>query len=172
MGFLGPLRFAASIKLAAISLVACIAPDVEVIGAIGVTVDAHARPVLVVEACDGAATRVTLSFDREGLADDEENEDIAAWTSAEPVAGKSELILHAPTDPWEGRGVELVVGRGYIAGGQGAGEKQVLSQVAFSSSQLAGIQAGMVYRNDPDVDVATLVARTSAEFSAEVCRRN
>jgi hypothetical protein len=46
------------------SLTGCIASDVEVIGALGVTVDEEQRPVVVVEACKGTATGVHLSFDR------------------------------------------------------------------------------------------------------------
>lgn len=153
------------------SLSACIAADVEVIGALGVTVDEGGRPVLVVEACDGAAIAVALSFDRDGLADDEENEAVASWTASEPAAGKSELVLHAPSPPWTGPAVDLSADRGYIAGGVGEDDKQVLTQVAFSGAQLAEMDPDMVYRNDPDPDVTSLVARTPAEFSGEVCAR-
>ncbi len=163
---------AVSTAVAAVSLSACIAPDVEVIGALGVMVDEESRPVLVVEACDGAARLVTVSYNREGLTDDEENEDIASWTSAEPVRGKSALVIHAPSAPWQGEGVDLPVDRGYIAGGEGEGNKQVLTEVAFRGSQLAGMEPGTVYRNDPDPDVTTLVARTPTDFSAEVCSRD
>ena len=64
------------------SLTGCIASDVEVIGALGVTVDEEHRPVVVVEACEGTATGVDLFFDREVLTDDEENEQVATWISA------------------------------------------------------------------------------------------
>ena len=162
---------AAIVAVVAALLPACVAPDVEVIGALGVTVDAEARPILVVEACDGAANLVTLSYNRIGLADDEQNEDIASWTSAEPVAGKSALVLHAPTAPWQGAGVDLPIDRGYIAGAQGKGEKQVLTQVSFSGSDLAALEPGTVYRNHSDPDVTTLVGLAPADFSVEVCSR-
>jgi hypothetical protein len=161
---------AASAVLAGASLSACIAPDVEVIGALGVTVDDAGRPVLVVEACDGAATLVTLSFNREGLTDDEENEDIASWTSTEPAAGRSELPLHAPSAPWQGESIDLSVERGYVAGGKGEGNKQVLTQVAFRGSQFAEMESGTIYRNDHNLDVTRLVAVNPTDFSAEVCR--
>jgi hypothetical protein len=67
--------------------------------------------------------------------------------------------------------VDLVADRGYIAGGQGEGDQQVLTQLAFSGSDLAGMEPAMVYRNHPDPDVTTLVARTPADFTAEVCSR-
>ncbi|GGK67779.1 hypothetical protein [Ornithinimicrobium pekingense] len=153
------------------ALTGCIAPDVEVIGAIGVMVDEESRPVLVVEPCDGAAVHVDLHHDRQGLADDEENEQVGSWDATAPVEGTSELVLHAPSDPWDGEGVEISPDRGYIATGQGQGETDVLSQVAFRGSDLAAMEAGTVYRNDMDPDVTTLVARSPEEFSAETCSR-
>lgn len=162
-------RVTTSACIMALSLSACIAPDVEVIGALGVTVDQDARPILVVEACDGAAILVTLSFNREGLSDDEENEDIASWTSIEPAAGTSELVLHAPSAPWQGEGIHLPFDRGFIAGGQGEGDKQVLTQVAFSGAQLAEMEPGTIYRNHPNPEVTALVAHTPTGFTAEVC---
>lgn len=137
-------------------------------GALGVTVDKDARPILVLEACDGAAIS-RFSFNREGLSDGEENEDIASWTSTEPAAGTSELVLHAPSAPWQGEGIELPFDRGYIAGGQGEGDKQVLTQVAFSGAQLAEMEPGTVYRNHPNPEVTALVTYTPTEFTAEVC---
>ncbi|USQ77223.1 hypothetical protein [Ornithinimicrobium cryptoxanthini] len=172
-------RVALGTGILAAVLSGCIAPDVEVSGALGVTVDEEARPVLVVEACDGGATVVSLSFDREGLTDDEVNEDIGQWTAAEPVPGASELALHAPAAPWQGEAVELPVDRGYIAGGQGAAEGEVLTQVSFRGPDLAGLDPALVYRNDPDsltnLDAdpgdSALVASTPEEFSAQVCSR-
>lgn len=41
------------------SLTGWVTPDVEVVGALGVTVDEEQRPVVVVEAYEGAATRWT-----------------------------------------------------------------------------------------------------------------
>ena len=165
------VRVAASTATVAVCLSACIAPDVDVIGALGVTVDDQGRPVLVVEPCEGAAILVTLSFNREGLSDDEENETLGSWTAAEPTAEMSELVLSVPSAPWHGVGVDLPAGRGYIAGGQGHGDKQVLTQVAFDAGDLAEMKPGNVYRNHPDPDVTALVARSPAEFSAEVCGR-
>ncbi len=95
------------------------------------TVDEEQRPVVVVEACEGAATRVDLSFDRESLTEDEGNEQVAAWISDEPVPGTSELVLNASAAPWAGESVEVVVDRGYVATALGEGDREVLSQVSF-----------------------------------------
>ena len=65
---------AAGLTVVVASMAGCIATEVEVIGGLGVTVDEEQRAVVVVEACEGAATGVDLFFDRESLTDDEENE--------------------------------------------------------------------------------------------------
>jgi hypothetical protein len=86
-----------------------------------VTVDEKQRPVLVVEACEGAATKVNLFLDREGLTDDEENEQVTARISDVPMSGTSELVLHAPAGPRAGQSVEVIVDRGYMATAVGEG---------------------------------------------------
>ena len=175
----GVARALCAVAVAA-SLAGCIAPNVEVSGALGLTVDDQARPVLIVEACEGTAVLVDLAHDREGLAADEENEAVGEWTSAEPLPGTSELALHAPAAPWQGAGVEVAPDRGYIAGGQGREDGQVLTQVAFRGSDLADLDPDLVYRNDPamftdpDADpvASLLVASTRAQFTTEVCSRD
>ncbi len=160
---------AAALTFVVASLSGCIAPDVEVIGALGVTVDEEQRPVVVVQACEGAAAGVDLFFDREGLAVDEENEQVAAWISNAPVSGSSELVLHAPAGPWAGEAVRVVVHRGYIATAVGEGDREVLGQVAFRDVDLATMEPGMVYTNDADPDVRELVRRSAEDFTADVC---
>lgn len=159
----------AALTVVVASLASCIAPDVEVIGALGVTVNEEQRPVLVVEACEGAATEVNLLLDREGLADDEENEQVAQWIADAAVPGTSELVLHAPGGPWEGESVEVVVDRGYVATAVGEGDREVLSQLAFRSGDLAAMNPGTVYSNDTDPDVRELDGRSAEDFTAEVC---
>ena len=162
---------AAALTFVVASLSGCIAPDVEVIGALGVSVDEEQRPVVVVEACEGAAAGVDLFFDRESLAGDEENEQVAAWISDAPAPGTSELVLHAPAGPWAGEAVKVVVDRGYIATAVGEGDREVLSQVAFRGVDLANMEPGMVYINDADPDVRELVRRSAEDFTADVCSR-
>ena len=162
---------AAGLTVVVASLTGCIAPDVEVIGALGVTVDEKQRPVLVVEACKGAATEVNLFLDREGLTGDEETEQVAAWISDAPMPGTSELVLHAPAGPWAGQAVEVAVDRGYIATAVGEGGGEVLSQVAFRGVDLAAMEPGTVYINDSDLDVRELVGRIAEDFTADVCSR-
>ena len=102
---------------------------------------------------------------------DDSARSIASWTASGPAAGRTDLVLHAPAAPWRGKAVDLPVDRGYIAGGQGEGERQVLTQVAFRGAHLAEMEPGKVYRNSPDPDITSLVARTPADFSYEVCSR-
>lgn len=161
----------AGLTVVVVVLAGCIAPDIEVIGALGVSVDEEQRPVLVVEACEGAAVGVDLSFDRQGLADDEENEQVAEWIPQAPVPGTSELALHAPAGPWAGESVEVGVDRGYIATAAGEGDREVLSQVSFRGVDLAGMEPGTVYINDADSDVRELAGRSPGDFTADVCSR-
>lgn len=162
-------RAMAGLAVVVVSLAGCVAPDEEVIGALGVSVDEAHRPVIVVEACSGAATEVDLFFDREGLSDDEESEQVAAWHSSKSVAGTSELVLPAPGDPWQGQPVEVADDRGYVATAVGEGDHEVLSQVAFRASDLIDMRPRRVYVNHTDPDVRELVGRSAGEFTAEVC---
>ena len=162
---------AAGLTVVVASLTGCIAPDVEVIGALGVTVDEEQRPVVVVEACEEAATEVDLFFDRESMTGDRENEQIAAWISDSPVPGTSELVLHAPAGPWVGESVEVIVDQGYIATAVGEGDREVLSQVAFRGEDLVDMEPGTVYINDTNPDVRELVGRNAEDFTADVCSR-
>ncbi len=161
----------AGLTVVVVSLAGCVAPDVEVIGALGVTVDEEQRPVVVVEACEGAATKVDLYFDRESLSDDKENVQVATWTADAPVPGTSKLILHAPADPWTGDSVEVEVDRVYIATAVGHGERAILSQVGFRAGDLADMDPGTVYINDADPDERELIGRSAEYFTAEVCGR-
>ncbi len=147
----------------------CIAPDVEVIGALGVSVDEEQRPAVVVEACEEAATGVHLFFDRKSMTGDRENEQVATWISDSPVSGTSELVLHAPAGPWVGESVEVIVDQGYIATAVGEGDRDVLSQVAFRGEDLADMDPGTVYINDTNPDVRELVGRSAEDFTADVC---
>ncbi len=153
------------------ALAGCVAPDVEVVGALGVTVDETKRPVVVVEACEGVATRVDLFFAREGATDDEENVRVGTWVSDAPVRGTSELALHAPAGPWAGKSVEVVADRGYIATAVGEEDREVLGQVAFRGGDLASLEPGTVYVNDTDPDASELVGRSAEDFAADVCSR-
>lgn len=163
-------RLAAAVGAVAL-LSGCIAPDVEVIGAVGVTVDAQQRPALVLEACDGATTRVDLSFDREGPAEGEENEMVGDWLADAPVPGSSEVVLGSPTAPWVGGSVELRDDRGYIASAAGEGDADVLTQVAFRGGDIAGLEQEMVYTNAEGLEDFGLRARSPAVFSRETCDR-
>lgn len=161
----------AGLALVLASLTGCVAPDVEVVGALGLTVDERQQPVVVVEACDGAATEVELFFDREGLSDHQANEQVAAWSADPPVPGTSELVLDAPAAPWAGEPVEVAVDRGYLASATGEGDAEVLSQVAFRGEDFAEMEPGTVYANSPDPDASALVGRSAEDFTAEVCGR-
>lgn len=158
----------AGLALLSVSVAGCIG-DVRVIGAMGVTVDEQQRPVLIVEACQGTAAEVRMSFDREGLADNEQNEDVGIWVATEPASGSSKLALHAPAGPWTGDPVELASDRGYIVDGIGEGDGGVLSQVYFRGRDIASMDPGMVYTNN--AQGYDLVGRSAEDFTSETCSR-
>jgi hypothetical protein len=114
---------------------------------------------------------VNLFLDREGLTDDEENEQVAAWISDVPMPGTSELVLHAPAGPWAGQSVEVIVDRGYMATAVGEGDREVLSQVAFRGVDFAAMAPGTVNINDYDLHVRELVGLIAEDFTADVCSR-
>lgn len=159
---LGTLALAGSVS-------GCIAPDVIIIGAVGLTVTESGEPVLVIEPCDGEAARVTLSHSREGLAPNEENEYLVRWTASPAQAERSELVIHDVQAPWRGPSFTMEAGRGYVADGAGTGKKDVLTQVAFRADDLAGFDPGTVYINDVDPDSTSMLALSAAEFSQWAC---
>lgn len=161
----------AAALVAAASLGGCIAPDIDVVGALGVTVTAEGAPVLVVEPCDTGAVQVLLSGDRAGLADDEENPQLAEWTVDPPgVTGTSRITLGAPTAPWGGQAVTVEPDQGYVATGASSQVKGVLSQVAFTTEELAGLSPDSVYVNASS-DGTGLRSISAEDFRDEICRR-
>lgn len=157
-----------------VSLSGCLAFTPEpppVVGALGVTVDDDGRPVVVAEPCGGTAARVDLSWTREGLAAEQENETLGVFLAPSGEAGWSELVLHDPAPPWEGEAVEVEPGpRGVIATGTTA-DDEILTQVTFRPGDLPSMEPGTVYLNDPSSEELTLEAMSRAEFTSLVCGR-
>ena len=135
----------------------------------GVTVDEQQRPVLIVEACQGTAAEVNMYFDRQGLADNEQNVKVETWVATDPQRGSGELTLHAPAEAWSGDPVELSSHRGYIVDGIGEGDSGVLSQVYFRGRDITSMDPGTVYTND--AQGYDLVGRSAEEFRSETCSR-
>lgn len=158
---------------AALSLLlsGCIAPDIDVVGALGLTVTEDGRPVLVVEPCDSSAVMVTLHLSRQGVAPEETNPEVARWTAEPVAAGQTRIVLDEVADPWAGPDVTLEPGEGYIAGGASSVVKQVLSQVAWSEDAVSTFSPGTVYINDADPGSGAMQGIPEAEFAARVCSR-
>jgi hypothetical protein len=136
-----------------------------------VTVDEKQRPVLVVEACEGAATKVNVFLDREGLTDDEENEQVAARISDVPMPGTSELVLHAPAGPQAGQSVEVIVDRGIHSDGGRWGGPWGAQSGGFRGVDLAAMAPGTVNINDYDLHVRELVGLMAEDFRRRVQSR-
>lgn len=165
---------AVSISLAAVlvaGLTGCIAPDVEVEGATGLTVDDEHRPVLLVEPCGTAAVRVTLSGTREGLDPSETNREDAVWTATRPPTELSELALHQPGPAWQGPAFTARPGLGYIAEAGSTTRQGVITQVSFYTDDLPGLRPGTVYVG-PDLDTGDYRQMTREEFSDWACSRS
>ena len=156
--------------VATAGLTGCIAPDIDVVGALGVKVTEDGSAVIVVEPCQAQAITVDLTRDREGLDGSETNETLRVWR-ADPPTGAGEIVIGDVAEPWQGESFDLEPGRGYISGGQGAQPKEVLTQVSFRTDDLAGFDPAMVYTNTKDVDSSEMQARSPAEFTAWACGR-
>lgn len=154
--------------LSLMTVAGCIAPDAEVVGKVGVTVDDQQRPIIVMEACDATAEELHLSKDREGLPPEEPNEQLGEWTAEGGAPGRSELALHAPASPWAGDPVTLPDSGGVIAGATGTGWDEVLSQVSFRVADLETMEPGVIQVNQSTGSFA-LRSMTSEEFRAFAC---
>ncbi|GAA5161270.1 hypothetical protein [Ornithinimicrobium tianjinense] len=140
-------------------------------GAVGVTVDETGGPVLVVEACEESAARVELSWTREGLADDQQNQAIGVYAATAPRAGTSRLALGDPGAEWDGEPFDLDGDtRGVIAGGSTTAG-HTLRDVVFLESDLAELTPGAVRWAQGVSEQGTVISSTlpEEEFSAAVC---
>lgn len=157
--------------LAASGLTGCIAPDVEIQGAVGLTVDEEGRPVLLVEPCGSAAVQVSLAGTREGLDAAETNRQEGTWTATSPSTELTELTLHRPAPTWQGPDFTPRPGLGYIAEAGTTTRDGVITQVSFHTDDLPGLEPGTVYVGpDPATDEYRELTREG--FSAWACSRS
>lgn len=148
----------------------CIAPDIDVVGAMGLTVTEDGRPVLVVEPCEVEAVSVTFSLDREGLKPEETNPQVAEWDAEPAAAGQTRIVLHDVQPPWKGPDVTVEDGRGYIAGGISSQVKGVLTQVSFKVDDLADLSPDTIYTNESP-DSVSLRGHSPSGFVEWACGR-
>lgn len=138
-------------------------PEIDVTGKVVLTVDTEQRPILLLYPCTGDVTWVNVSADREGLTDNEQNEEIGTWETSESVTEATELDPRALAAPWTGPTVTLETDRGYIASAVGSGEESVLSQVSWRMEALPTLEPGKMYRN-LDLDSHDLSEVTAASL--------
>lgn len=140
----------------------CVAPTTEINGLTAVGVDREGRPQILAAVCSGTLDTVTVSGDREGLAEDEPNPELATWTT--PEAATSEVVLEPHRlDGWEGTpGFDFEERRGYIVTASSSGQDAQAGQVSFDNRQLAALAPEEVLVRD---------ARTwpREDFAARAC---
>src|SRR4051794_36316161 len=64
------------------------------------TVDSHGNAVVLAAICHSSIDEVTISFDRKGLKETEQNKDVGTWKAAKAMKGLVELDLSSPSADW------------------------------------------------------------------------
>lgn len=109
-----------------------------IVGKTGVTVDANGDPVIVLVVCERSIDMVTFAGPSRGRVS---NEEFGPLTASGPITGTVLLPLADPPAGWSGgpvnlplkpRPTDLVIA-------YGRGEQSILSQIDFTSAQLAGL---------------------------------
>lgn len=155
----------------ALGLTGCIAPDIVVQGAVGLTVDEQHRPVLLVEPCGASVVRLTLAGTREGLEPSETNRSEGSWTATNPPSELTEMVMHRPTLTWQGPPFTPRPGLGYIAEAGTTTQDGVITQVSFHTDDLPDLEPGTVYVGpDPETDEYREMTREG--FSSWACSRS
>lgn len=116
------------------------APPQQVGGGIGVGVDAEGGPVVHFVSCAAPVTTVSVSHDRVGLADDEENPQVGDW-SVDSTDGQVALV----STPAEGEFTGFVEGQGYLVEVLLGDTDQRINGIAFSLDDLAGLGEGEIF---------------------------
>ena len=154
--------------LIAAALTAC-TPDPKLVGQMGLAVDAHGRPVLVLAACSGAIDTVALSLLPYGS--ETANGEVGSWRTGVTVDGLARLPLTTLDGDWVGRPVTLAPGRHYIASaGSTRNDADALNDLTFATAQLKALRPGRVYVDADDPDSEELVPHPAANFRAWACR--
>jgi hypothetical protein len=152
-----------TLAAAALSLVGCgNAADADVNGSTAITVDSHGHAVVLAAICHSSIDEVTISFDRKGLKETEQNKDVGTWKAAKPMKGLVELNLAAPGADWITTSTFTPQDdKGYIAIPAQSKADVEAAQIYFHGRDLAKLTPTTVLVGDP----ATIVKRSTFEQS-------
>ncbi|MDQ6526777.1 hypothetical protein RB608_24355 [Nocardioides sp. LHD-245] len=135
-----------ALALGGVSLTACgNAVTTEIVGTVGITVDAEDHPLVLVRVCEGRIDTIEVHGDRAGLAEDEANPILGSWHAETGRDGLVELALGAANDGWSGPDdLSLADGRTYVVTADDSGEDAEATQVSFTTAQLAALTPDQV----------------------------
>ena len=154
-----PLALAA----AALVLAGCgNAADADVNGSTAITVDSDGNAVVLAAICHSSIDEVTISFDRKGLKETEQNKDVGTWKATKPMKGLVELNLASPGADWTtSRTFAPQDDKGYIVIADQAKADVEAAQIYFHGRDLARLTPTTVLVGDP----AKIVKRSTFERS-------
>lgn len=168
MGSLRP-RVVPMIAVGASALVlAGCAQEPILVDQVGITVDKHGQPVVVLAPCSGSIDTIMLSL----LPDHSQTQNgpVAAWKRGTAVTTMTRLALNSPDSNWTGMPITVKDDQRYIASAASSThDRDAFNDITFTGKQIAALDPTRVYLNSPDPASATLVAHPAAEFQAWAC---
>jgi hypothetical protein len=148
---------------AALALVGCgNATDADVNGFTAITVDSHGNAVVLAAICHSSIDEVTISFDRKGLKETDENKDGGTRKAGKRLKGLVELDLASPGPGWTTTASFTPEdGKGYIVIPSLSDADVEAEQIYFHGRDLAKLTPTTVLAGDP----AKIVKRSTFERS-------
>lgn len=147
--------------------------NTDMIGTTGVAVSEQGDPEAVIVVCRESIDQLTLSGDRTGLNDDEQNPRFGTWTPDEPISrGVYRISLTSPTDGWSFTGPfeAFKPGRTYILSAGSTHHDVETSQVNFHGDDLDGQDSSTVLLDAGRSPAETLLISNCERYQEDVDR--
>jgi len=156
------MRRALALGAATLVLAGCgNAVDTDVNGSTAVSVDASGNVVVLVEICHSTIDEVTISADRAGLKETEQNKILGTWKARRPVKGSVSLNLAKPGPDWASASTFTPEpSKGYIVIPDQAKADVEAQQVYFHGRDLAKLTPGQVIVGDAKIEQRATFERT------------
>lgn len=148
----------------------CTGEEPRLVGHLGLSVDRHGAPVLVLAGCRGAIDGVDLSL--LPWASSKDSGRVGAWHTGRAVTGLVRLDLADPGPRWAPTApTSLEPGKHYIAEATSStAHLEALNDLTFASRQLRDLRPDTVYTDSEDADSTALVPHPADEFVGWACR--